>query len=1006
MIHTEETFEINIVASLVKDGGYIQREALDFDRVHCLDTELILQFVKETQPKAWEKLEKVHRENLSLNLIKRLSQELEKNGMLKVLRSGITDHGVLVRLAYFKPESSMNPQLLELYQKNIFSVTRQVKYTNKNENEIDLVLCINGLPVATAELKNQLTGQNVGHAIHQYKYDRESKEIIFSFKKRALVHFAVDDENVFFTTRLAGGRTRFFPYNKGHETGAGNPPSPEGEYKTAYLWKEIWKKDSWIELFQRFMHLQIEEEKDPLTGKVEKNEVMLFPRYHQLNVVRRLAEDTFVNGVGKNYLIQHSAGSGKSNSIAWLSYRLSSLHNENDDRVFDVVIVITDRRVLDNQLQDTIYQFDHKTGVVQKIDKNSQQLAEAIFNGSNIVITTLQKFPFVIDKIAEIEKEHGEKKERKYAVIVDEAHSSQGGEASKKMKEVLSASSEEEALELDLDIEELDDYEENIVKSMTARGAHKNLSFFAFTATPKAKTLTVFGETGIDGKPKPFDLYSMRQAIEEGFIMDVLEGYTTYDTFFKLNKAIEDDPKFDKSKAKKAIARFLSLHPHNIAQKVEVIVEHFRQVSSHEIGSRAKAMVVTGSRLHAVRYYHEIKRYMKEKGYTGMNALVAFSGKVIDGKEYTEVELNKFSEKELPEKFKLPENRMLVVANKYQTGFDQPLLQTMYVDKKLSGVTAVQTLSRLNRICKGKERTFILDFVNSHEEIKDAFEPYYKKTVVDKVIDINHLWNLKDKLEEPQILWQSDIDNFCEAFFAPNFSYTEKTQPKLYKYLEPTRDRYKEILPDEPVEGKISKKDYKHTLVKFQRAYSLISQIMPYPSMEMEKFYTFIMFLLRILPKEEHDPMLNLSDEISLEYYRLQKNSEKKIDLSGEVELRSGGEGGSVKESDAEYDTLSNILAKINELGDHDFKEEDRYFIKQQIEAFTKDEDLQKVANNPYNDLEQFKHPFKEIYEKILISKMNDNEKMFDAAMDQETEVGRLLFNYMMSEAFSKLRAR
>ncbi len=1002
MVHTEETFEINIVNDLV-EIGYIERKADQFDREKCLDIELIIDFIKSTQEKAWDKLVKVHRENAEDNLIKRICNELNKQGTLKVLRDGINDHGVSVRLAYFKPESGLNVRLHELYEKNTLSVTRQVKYTPKNENELDLVLSINGLPVSTVELKNQMTGQNYENAIKQYKYDREPKELMFDFKKRALVHFAIDDEQAWFATRLSGGKTRFFPFNKGYNYGAGNPPPVDGDYKTSYVWKEIWAKDSWMELFQRFLHLQIEEEKEPVTGKVTKTEVMLFPRYHQLDVVRALSKDTYDNGAGKNYLVQHSAGSGKSNSIAWLSYRLSSLHNENDERVFDVVIVITDRKVLDSQLQNTIYQFEHKTGVVQKIDKNSQQLAEAIYNGSNIVITTLQKFPFVIEKIKEMEEEKGDKKERKYAVIVDEAHSSQGGEASKKLKEVLAATSEEEALSLEEDLDNLEDYEENIVKSMMARGQKSNLSFFAFTATPKAKTLEVFGVRDADGKPFPAHLYSMKQAIEEGFIIDVLNGYTTYDTYYKLSKAILDDPEIDKKKANKAIGRFLSLHPHNIAQKVEVIVEHFRQVASHRIGGKAKAMIVTGSRLHAVRYHRELKEYIKEKGYTNMNALVAFSGKVLDdGAEYTEVQLNSFSEKELPEKFKLPDNKMLVVANKYQTGFDQPLLQTMYVDKVLSGVTAVQTLSRLNRISKGKDGTFILDFVNSPDDIKSAFEPYYKQTQVDETVDINHLWDLKSKIEEPGIIWQSEIDGFCKIFFSDD--YKKEDQPKLYALLNPAKERFAAQLSIEVIEGRISQEDYKHTLIKFTRAYSFISQIMPFPSMDMEKLFTYCKFLIPKLPRNAKGDMFALDEEIALEYYRLQKQDERNISLSGDDALFTGGGGGAAKDKKDEKDKLSNIINKINEITGTDFQPEDRLFVEQLVEAYANNEELQKVVRNKDNGLEQFKHPFKEIYNDLLIEKMDVNEKIFNYAMDLDSDVGKMLFNHMMSSAFGQMR--
>lgn len=597
------------------------------------------------------------------------------------------------------------------------SITRQVYYERNGNNSLDLVLALNGVPVATIELKNQFSGQNVTNAQKQYVYDREATEPIFQFKKRALVHFAVDTDECFMTTRLGGKNTRYLPFNLGYQNGAGNPPNKEG-YRTSYLWEYVWAKDSLLDIIGKFLHLSVEEYE--IGGVKKKKEAMIFPRFHQLEVVRKLTRNARENGAGQNYLIQHSAGSGKSNSIAWLSYRLSSLHNEKNERVFDSVIVITDRKVLDNQLQNTIYQFEHKEGVVEKIDKDSQQLADAITAGSHIIITTLQKFPFILDKIGELTA-------RKYAVIIDEAHSSQGGEATKKMKEVLSAKSLEEAEELELESGMDEDAEDQIRKSMEARGMQQNLSFFAFTATPKNKTVEVFGTPDKHGKPKPFHLYSMRQAIEEGFIHDVLKNYTTYKTYYKLSKEIEDDPDVNKKAASRAIGRFMSLHPHNLAQKTEVMVEHFRQIVSKKIGGQAKAMVVTSSRLHAVRYKEEFDKYIAEKGSSNIRTLVAFSGKVIYDtypEGVTEVELNGFKEKELPKKFASDGYQLLLVADKYQTGFDQPLLHTMYVDKKLSGVKCVQTLSRLNRTCAGKEDTFVLDFTNDTEDILNSFQPY------------------------------------------------------------------------------------------------------------------------------------------------------------------------------------------------------------------------------------------------------------------------------------------
>jgi type I restriction enzyme R subunit len=733
-IHTELTFETAIEESLLEFGGYTKGQSIDFDVQSGLFPSYITDFLKNSQPKAWAKLVNIHKDGVEQKVIQRLIKEIDLRGVLDVIRKGFTDFGVKFQMAYFKPESSLNPEAEELYHSNHLSVTRQLFYERNGRNSIDMVLSLNGLPIATIELKNQFSGQSVDNAKKQYVYDREPNEPIFLFKKRSLVHFAVDADEAFMTTKLDGKQTRYLPFNLGFNNGAGNPPNKNG-YRTSYLWEHVWTKDSFMDIIGKFLHLSVEEFE--LNGVKKKKETVIFPRFHQMQVVRKATEDARLNGAGKNYLIQHSAGSGKSNSIAWLSYRLSSLHDNNDNRIFDSVIVITDRKVLDSQLQNTIYQFEHKEGVVQKIDKNSQQLADAITAGSNIIITTLQKFPFILEKIGEIPS-------RKYAVIIDEAHSSQGGEATKKMKEVLSAKSLEDAEKDEAYSGLEEDAEDEIRKSMLARGKQDNLSFFGFTATPKPKTVEVFGTKGDNGKPEPFHLYSMKQAIEEGFILDVLKNYTTYKTYFKLSKEIEDDPKVNKKKASRAIGRFMSLHPHNLAQKTEVMVEHFRQVASKKIGGKAKAMVVSSSRLHAVRYKEEFDKYIKEKGYTDIKTIVAFSGKVIYPNALegiTEVELNGFAEKELPKKFATDSYQLLLVADKYQTGFDQPLLHTMYVDKKLSGVKAVQTLSRLNRMCAGKKDTFVLDFANDTESILESFQPYYELTSIKENSDPNHLYD-------------------------------------------------------------------------------------------------------------------------------------------------------------------------------------------------------------------------------------------------------------------------
>ncbi|MBA9078198.1 type I restriction endonuclease subunit R [Rufibacter quisquiliarum] len=984
-IHTEQTFEEAIEDYLVDQGGYTKGDRLSFNKDLAFDEKVVFSFLQSTQPKAWNNLSQIHGDEMEKKLLHRLYKELELRGTLDVLRNGISDYNVKFRMAYFKPESNLNPEAEALYDLNQLTVTRQVKYSKSNENSLDLVLSLNGLPVATCELKNQFTNQNVEDAKRQYMVDRDPKELLFQGKKRALVHFAVDKDEVYMTTKLDAKNTRFLPFNLGYKNGAGNPPNQDG-YKTSYLWEQVWAKDSWMDILSKFVHLQISEYES--NGKKYKNETIIFPRFHQLDAVRKISIHARENGAGKNYLIQHSAGSGKSNSIAWLAYRLSSLHNVSDERVFDSVIVITDRKVLDQQLQNTIFQFDHKQGVVQKIDKDSTQLANALVAGSNIIITTLQKFPFILDKVKELPA-------RSYAIIQDEAHSSAHGESSKKIKEILAAKSLEEAEKSETDSGE-EDAEDYIRKSMLARGMQPNLSFFAFTATPKEKTLNVFGQPGADGKPRPFHLYSMRQAIQEGFIHDVLKNYTTYKTFFQLTKAIEDDPALNKKKANKAIGKYVSLHPHNLAQKTEIMIEHFRQVVSKKIGGKAKAMVVTGSRLHAVRYYMEFKRYITEKGYSDIRALVAFSGKVLDnGSELTEVALNGFGEKELPEKFETDAYQVLLVADKYQTGFDQPLLHTMYVDKKLSGVKAVQTLSRLNRTAKGKDDTFVLDFANEQEDILNSFQPYYELTTVDTPTDPNLLSDLKYKIESAQIIWKSEVDAFCEVYFKSMERVNAKMQKKLDAAVDPAVDRYKCIPTDE------EKEDFKHTLISFIRLYSFLSQIMPFHDLDMEKLFAYGRLLYNKLPRNSGGGGIRLDDEVALEYYRIQKISEGNIVLEdqGEYGLEGTTQAG-MRLNKEEQAQLSEIIKVLNNRFGTEFTEADKLFFDQIEAELMLDEDLSLQAKS--NSIENFKFGFEDRFLNKVIQRMELNQDIFSKIMDND-EFSQLVKSWMLKKVYAKM---
>ncbi|MCK9295787.1 MAG: DEAD/DEAH box helicase family protein [Desulfobulbaceae bacterium] len=991
-ITTENAFESAIVASLTQHGGYEEGQAADYSQELGLFKAEVLAFLHATQPMAWERITAVHGDDAENRVIQRLFKEMDLRGSLDVLRNGFTDYGVKFRMAYFKPETGLNQEVIALYNQNRLKVYRQVYYSQKNKNSVDLVLAVNGLPVATMELKNQFTGQDAKKAKRQYAITRDNRELLFIFKKRALVHFAVDPDTVYMATKLDGNKTYWLPFNQGHNNGQGNPPNPNG-YKTSYLWEEILTRDSLLEIIQRFIHLQIDEIE--FEGRTLKKEKMIFPRFHQLDAVRKITVDAREAGAGKNYLIQHSAGSGKSNSIAWLSYRLASLHNAADERIFDSVIIVTDRKVLDQQLQNTIYQFEHKTGVVQKIDKDSSQLAAALDSCAHIIITTLQKFPFVVDKV-------GEMRDRKYAVIIDEAHSSQGGEASKKLKEVLAAKSLDEAEKEDFtDYDAEDEIREMVEKSCAARGQQKNISFFAFTATPKYKTQAVFGQEGADGKPRPFHLYSMRQAIEEGFILDVLANYTTYELYFKLSKAIEDDPQLNKKKAAQAIGRFVSLHPHNLAQKTEVIIEHFRQVVAKKIGGRAKAMVVTGSRLHAKRYYDEFKRYIKAKGYTEIKILVAFSGKVIDDDwpdGVTEPQLTGFGEKELPSKFNQEEYKILICADKFQTGFDQPLLHTMYVDKKLSGVKAVQTLSRLNRTCPGKEDTFVIDFANDRETIFDSFQPYYEITRVKEEPAPNHLYDLKAKLDEKQVYWQSEIGAFARIYFRPNSKMTAKAQGELNAFIDPAVDRYNDI---ETLE---ERDEFKKGLRTWTNLYSFLAQVMPFHEPNFEKFFAYAKLLQTKLPKPDISERVQVTDEVALEYYRLQKIKEGSIELAAgeDGELDGLSEAG-IKREKEEKAALSEIIDVLNERFGTEFEEADKLFFDQIETELMQDETLQTQARA--NKIDTFKYAFEELFLSKLIDRMDQNQEIFEKILEDKA-FGSLVREWMMKKVYGRLNEK
>ena len=990
----EKNFEEAIENYLITDGGYEKGLPEAFNRATALDEDTFLRFIKTTQPRAWEK----HCNNYPVEpekaLLKRLQDEIRDTDLLQVLRHGFKDRGVKFNICYFKPESSLNPDTLKLYSQNILHCTRQMKFSLLDERSIDIVLLLNGIPVVSMELKNQFTGQDATNAIKQYKFDRATKDKLFEFKQRVLVHFAVDLYNVFMTTKLEGPATYFLPFNQGSNGagnvgGKGNPPI-EDDYITSYLWKKVLRKDSLMEILHKYMHLQKEDVKDKYGKVIKHKETMIFPRYHQLDVVTKLLADVKENGSGKNYLIQHSAGSGKSNSIAWLAHRLSGLHDKNDEAIFNSIIVVTDRKILDSQLQDTIYQFDHVAGVVRPVKKGSKELKDVINDGVKIIITTLQKFPFIYQEV--------ESTGKKFAIIVDEAHSSQTGAAAKKLKEALGDNEEileqfakEEAEEEN----QQEDYEDALIKELSTYGMHKNLSFFAFTVTPKNKTLQLFGKKCEDGKYRAFHIYSMRQAIEEGFILDVLANYTTYKQYYQIAKKIKGDPEYDKVKGAKAVNRFQSLHPHNIAQKTAIMIEHFMDITKNKIGGRAKAMVVTASRLHAVRYLFEFRKYIQEHNYNDLDVLVAFSGAIKDnGEEWTEEKINKnkdgetIKENQLKQYFKDDFN-MLIVAEKYQTGFDEPLLHTMFVDKKLNGVKAVQTLSRLNRTTKGKEDTFVLDFANTAEEMKEAFQPFYEATVLEEETDPNLVYSIKRELDDFHIYLPNEVEAFAKKFY-------QKTTPTLdilSSILKPAVDRYV-YLEDK------QRDEFKSLLHSFVRLYSFVTQVCRIFDKDMQKFYIFAKYLIKVI-KDDNDEKINLNDELLLEYFKLAKTSEGAItlDKTGEVGV-SPIVGGGATSSNKEKEHLSEIIEKFNKRFGTEFSEQDK--VLAQIKSyFMKNELIVQSAKS--GDKTAFKTLCEKYFNEIVTSIYEENNEFFKNLFENEDKL-KFIKDMLLADIYNDAR--
>lgn len=1019
-VYMEERFEAAIEAELLARGWERGVHGC-YSPELGLDTSELDTFIGATQKKAFDKLVTAYGDlpAAQRELAKRVAAEIDKRGALDVLRNGVKDRGVTIQLAYFRPGHTLAVGALDEYRANRLTVVRQLRYSSTSTDELDLALFFNGIPVATAELKNPLTGQDVEDAKAQYRNDRDPKESLFA--RRALVHFAVDPHLVFLTTRLAGAQTRFLPFNVGSNGpgvsgGAGNPPAPADGYQTSYLWREVWQRDNFLELLQRFVHVEA-----PRRGKADPHtSPKIFPRYHQWHAVRAMTAHAAAEGAGHNYLIEHSAGSGKSNTIAWLAHRLSNLHNAANVPVFDKVIVITDRVVLDRQLQDTIFQFDHVAGVVRKIDEDSQQLAEALTgSAAKVVITTLQKFPYVLDRVAKLG-------DRRYAVIIDEAHSSQSGESANALKKALGR----------LGSDDIDDDGDLLTASALARGRHANLSYFAFTATPKAKTLELFGIPDPDtGRMRPFHVYSMRQAIEEGFILDVLRNYITYRARWRLiNAAVEAaeaaDPEVDPKKAKAKLVRAAELHPESQDQRAQIIVEHFRTEVADRVGGRAKAMVVTRSREHALKLYQAVRRYLDKRGITDCAALVAFSGTLLlDGIDYSEPKLNGFSEAALPAAFgytkaddpqavarKQPEYRILVVAEKYQTGFDQPLLCAMYVDKPLTGVAAVQTLSRLNRThpLKSQDDVFVLDFANQAEDIQTAFKPYFETTITEPT-EPNLLYDKQRDVMDHQLLVPAEMDAFAEALLAAERTSTTeaalaKAHAQLYRFLQPAVDRFADLAAHDRDRAE----EFRSAASDYVRAYSFLAQVVGYADPDLERLYLYTRFLLRRLPREP-GAGVDVGDT-TLSHLRIDRAGAHNLALqpSG-AHLIPGFSPDAGPARVVEEKPLSEVIEELNERFGFDLSSSDQILMAQQIISLAEDEKLQAVALN--NDLAKFGQVADPELDNIVarnhdrnttfVGRYFDNPE-FQAAVKEEAR--RRAYNLILSpartEALRKLRSQ
>ena len=988
-ILSEKQYQRYIIDELVNNNGYIERKATAFDRYLAIDRELLFKFLWDTQADTMEALRKIYKSALEDTIVNYLNAEMTKTkgSLLSVLKHGVELANYRLYLMYTRPATTFNKELLQKYEKNIFSVMEEVWASDKER--IDLVIFLNGLAIMSFELKCNMAGQSYEDAIYQYRTERNPKTRLFLFKAGCLVNFAMDLNEVYMTTKLDGQSTFFLPFNMGNgegvNAGKGNPTF-EDRYSVSYMWDDILKKDTVLDLINKFIFLQVKESEDELTGKKKIKETIIFPRYHQLDVIRQVLADVRVNRTTQNYLIQHSAGSGKTNSIAWLAHRLSSLHDADNNIIFDNIIIVTDRVVVDRQLQAAITGMEHKAGLIRVMDDKctSADLALALNGNTKIIATTIQKFPYIVDNVTGL-------KEKRFAVIIDEAHSSTAGKDMAAITMTLGKG------EVDIDPEATVDTEDIIVDEISRNGKQPNVSMFAFTATPKPTTLQLFGRVNAKGQRQAFHIYSMKQAIEEGFILDVLQNFTEYQTFYQINQEIEEDPRCKTVDAKRQIARFVELHETNISQRIEVIIEHFRTTVMGELGGMAKAMVITASRQSAVKYRQALEDYITRKGYTDIRALVAFSGKVTlpdDETEYTEGSLNGFSEDKLTTEFDKDDYKVLLVANKYQTGFDQPKLCAMYVLKKLRGVNAVQTLSRLNRICPPfDKKTFVLDFVNKYEDIVGAFKPYYTTTLLANSVTPSAVYDLEAKLDAYTVLDPSDIDSAVEYLYQGESNAAIKKKLNFYFKRAKNRIEQYDILKQLEVVA---------VMRHFIRFYEFLIQVSCFEDVELHKKYLFVNYLMSYIDIKHPGSGYNLDGKIKASNFVQRKGEEhkgEKIVADPIVKLPTAE---TIVLPEDKQERLSVIIAEINSKTGKAYDNDVAIKAMLQIrDLLMKSERLRTSAKT--NTIQDFEFSYFDDIDDALIEGLSQNQDFFSLLLNNE-EIKHQVLGIFTDEIYKSLR--